>query len=67
MSERFVARPEVQCIGKIGYASPHAAHKARSRMKSRYQVASNVYRCPHCADWHIGRPPQTAYRRNIHR
>ena len=49
--------PRAQCDGKRKYASkPEAKHAAR-----RYETYwggghVDVYRCPHCASYHIGHP-----------
>jgi hypothetical protein len=40
------------CTGKVRHASRYAALRAAARMSS---VLINVYRCPRCAFWHLGR------------
>ena len=57
----------IQCEGKVAYASAHAANLAlRSRLarprgrnlRSEAGRALQAYRCPQCADWHLGHGPR---------
>lgn len=39
--------------GKIGYASIHKAYLARDKQQKRHEFAAEVYRCPHCNEFHL--------------
>lgn len=42
----------VQCTGKHGFCDRSVANKVANRSKDRVEV----YKCPHCSLYHIGRP-----------
>lgn len=46
----------LMCSSKIAYKSGAAAGKAKAGMKRRTHGDLNVYRCPYCDLWHLGRP-----------
>jgi len=47
------------CAGKFAFKSPSLAHKVMKR-RSRSGIREEVFRCPACRFWHIGRPnPRT--------
>jgi hypothetical protein len=47
------------CIEKHGHASRGAAEaQLRSLKKFRPEITYDVYMCPFCNKWHVGRPTQ---------
>jgi hypothetical protein len=50
-----VTQRDWQCLRKIRYDSPALAARAIPRLKYPELRPMNVYRCPHCKLWHIGR------------
>jgi hypothetical protein len=49
---------EAACQGKTPYGSYHEAARLLSRLRNRPTVkpgSNNIYRCPHCHNWHMGR------------
>ena len=54
---QFVELPNPRaaaCIGKQAFATPQLAHEIVARRRSR--KAREVYRCPYCGRFHVGRP-----------
>lgn len=47
------ARRDIQCLGKEHYGDRALAEKVKRR-RARHCPKLEVYRCPHCRDWHIG-------------
>lgn len=53
-------RAEAQCTGKHGYPNGALAHRMAVQMLAKRNRKKNkggvdVYRCPHCGKYHIGR------------
>lgn len=53
-------RIEAQCSGKEAFANGAMAHRTAVRMLAKKNRKKNkgsvdVYRCPHCGKYHIGR------------
>ena len=51
-------RAEAQCQGKEPFANGALAHRTAVRMLSKFKNRKggvDVYRCPHCGKYHIGR------------
>lgn len=47
-------RPRItQCVGKLSYATWSEARASRVRMH-----ALDIYRCPHCGQFHLGNKPK---------
>ena len=52
-------RRRKECTGKVGHDSRDSAMRAR-RTLTRGKVGEypmNVYKCPHCGQYHIGHKP----------
>lgn len=43
------------CVGKEAFDSPKLAHEV-SKRRRRLKGPQDVYRCPYCRAYHIGRP-----------
>ena len=52
------------CLGKIGYAERSEAVEARARVIRRRKEANSdpidIYHCPNCKRFHLGRNPKKA-------
>lgn len=51
---RYVATRAGQCDGKESYTTRGLADRVVARRR-KTDATLNVYRCPHCGGWHIGR------------
>jgi hypothetical protein len=52
-------RLRVHHEGKQAFASYEEAERIAKRSRRRkYRQRQNVYRCPHCRQWHIGTQPK---------
>lgn len=57
MTSRHVVSPEVQCHGKVGYWEKDHAKKQLKMLRGQGRRGLDMYRCPHCAYWHLGNKP----------
>lgn len=52
--DRYVAAAERQCFGKRHFTTKRDAKTARKRYERNHGERLDIYRCPHCATWHLG-------------
>lgn len=45
-----------QCAGKFAFREPRMAQTVARRKKGL-----NIYKCPHCRSWHVGRAPNARH------
>ena len=56
-----------ECGTKQGYLTKADAKRVARLMSSRYREGFHLYRCPHCALWHVGHVVPAAIRAAIQR
>jgi hypothetical protein len=53
-------RAQIECEGKVAFATYGAAmHVAKRRRTRQVKSRREPYKCPTCGTWHIGRPKET--------